>query len=111
VRARDLRQLQEESAVELAELGLESLDEAEVELRAVAADEVHLARKTRQGGKIAERSARDHGDHGLGERGQRAHRRDGLGKRPGCRRVVDERSERAVVVATDEELRYLRDSR
>ena len=43
--ARDRRQLGEELVVELAELRIEALDEAEVELGAVAADEMDLARQ------------------------------------------------------------------
>ena len=42
---RDRRQLGEELVVKLAELRVEALDEAEVELGAVAADEMHLARQ------------------------------------------------------------------
>ena len=95
--------------MELAQLGREPLDEAEVELGAVAADEVHLAREARERRQVAERAARDDGDDGLRQRGQRPHGGDGLGQRPCRRGIVDERREGAVVVAPDEELGNARD--
>ena len=90
--------------------GREPLDEAEVELGAVAADEVHLARQARERRQVAERATGDDGDRGLRQRGERTDRGDRLGQRLGRGRVVDERRERAVVVAADEELRHPRDA-
>ena len=69
---RDRLQLGEQPAVELVELGREALDEAEVELGAVAPDEVHLAREPRERRQVAQRPAGDHRDDGLRQRRERA---------------------------------------
>ena len=58
VGACDRAQLGEEPVVEVAQLRLESLDEAEVELRAVAADEMDLAREPRERREVAEGATR-----------------------------------------------------
>ena len=107
--ARDRLQLGEQPAVELVELRRKPLDEAEVELGAVAPDQVHLARQPRERRQVAQRAARDDRDDGLRQRRERADGRDGLRQRAGGRRIVDERRERAVVVATDEQLGDARD--
>ena len=109
--ADDRRQLREQLVVEIVLFGCEPLDEPEVELRAVAADQVHLAREAGEGREVAQRATGDHGDDGLGKRSQRPDGCHGLGQRPGGRGVVDERSERSVVVAADQQLRHARDVR
>ena len=106
--ARDRLQLGEQPAVELVELGREPLDEPEVELGAVAADQVHLARQAGERRQVAQRAPGDHRDHGLRQRRQRTDGSDRLRQRAGGRRIVDERRERAVVVAADEQLRDAR---
>ncbi len=90
--------------VQLDQLGREPLDEPQVELRAVAADEVHLARQARQRRQVAQRATRNDRDRRLRQRCQSPDGGDRLGERLRLRRVVDERRERAVVVAADEEL-------
>ena len=107
--ARDRLQLGEQPAVELVELRRKPLDEAQVELGAVAPDQVHLARQARERRQVAQRAARDHRDDGLRQRRQRADGGDGLRQRAGRRRIVDERREGAVVVAPDEQLGDARD--
>ena len=76
----------------------------EVELRAVAPDQVHLAREAGERRQVAQRPAGDDRDDGLRQRRERPDGRDGLRERAGRRRIVDERRERAVVVAPDEQL-------
>ena len=68
---------------ELAQLGREPLDEADVELGAVAADQVHLAGQPGERGQVAQRPAGDDRHGGLRQRGQRPDRRDRLGQRDG----------------------------
>ena len=82
--------------------GLERTREADVELGAVAADEVDLLGQARERGEIVQAASRDHRHAGVGERCQRAQRRDRLAPRAGLLRDVDDRRQRAVVVARDE---------
>ena len=106
--ARDCLQLGQQPTVELVELGREPLDEPQVELGPVAADQMHLARQARERGQVAQGAARDHRDHGLRQRRQRADGGDRLRQRARGSRIVDERREGAVVVAADEQLRDTR---
>ena len=85
--------------------------EADVELGAVAADEMDLLRQSRERCEVVQRAAGDHGHAGVAERGQRAQRRDRLAARPRLAGHVDDRRERAVVVAGDEQVRLAREPR
>ena len=85
--------------------------EADVELGAVAADQMDLLRQSRERREVVQRAARDHGHAGVAERGQRAQRRDRLAARARLARHVDDRRERAVVVARDEQVRLAREPR
>ena len=92
-------------------VGGERAREADVELGAVAADEVDLLGQPRERGEIVQRATRDHGDAGVGERGERAQSRDRLAPRARVAGDVDDRCERAVVVAGDEQVRLAREPR
>jgi len=54
---------------------LEGIHEAHVELRAVAADQVHLGGQPGQHGQVTQRPAGDHRDGRGGQRGEGAQRR------------------------------------
>ena len=66
---------------------VERVHEADVELGAVAADQVHLGRQAGQRRQVAQRAAGDHGGGGLVQAGERAQRADRLGHRAGLLRV------------------------
>ena len=104
----DRRQRREQLAWRSCCSGCEPLDEPEVELRAVAPDQVHLAREPGEGRQVSQRATGDHGDDRLRKRGERPDGCHGLGQRPGGGWVVDEWSERSVVVAPDQQLRDAR---
>ena len=83
----------------------EPTDAGRFELRAVTPDEMHLVGKPRERGEIAQRPARHHGDMGVGQHGQSTQAGDRRPKRMGVGGNVDERGDRAVVVAGDEQHR------
>ncbi|MEZ5165304.1 MAG: rhomboid family intramembrane serine protease [Acidimicrobiales bacterium] len=83
---------------------VELLGESDVELRAVGADEVDLRGQPRERREVAQGASRDHGDVGLGQRGEVPQRHAGLAQREGSHRVVDDRGDRAVVVARHEQV-------
>ena len=58
--------------VQLPRLLVERVDEADVELGAVAADEVHLGRQPRERGEVTQRAAGDDGGGGLVQTGERS---------------------------------------
>ena len=88
-----------EPGTQVGQLGRDPLDEADVELGAVAADQVHLAGQPGQRGQITQRSPGDDRDRGLRKRGQGTDRGDCLRQRGGMRGIVHNGRERAVVVA------------
>ena len=110
-RRRDRVQVLGHAVAQRERLGRERAGEADVELGAVAADEVDLLGQARERGEVVQRAARDHGHARVGERGERAQRGDRLAARARVAGYVDDRRERAVVVAGDEQVRLAREPR
>ncbi len=108
-RSRELREVLGELVSLLDDVGRELVGEIDVELRAVAPDEMDLRRQAAHQRQLAQLAAGDHGHVGLGEVGERAQCRDGLTIRGRRGRVVDDRRDRAVVVGGDEERRGARE--
>jgi hypothetical protein len=82
----------------------QALAEAEVELPAVAADQVDLGGQAGQPGEIPQRPARDDRHVGVGQGGQRPQRDHRVRPRRGGHRVVHDGRHGAVVVARDQQL-------
>jgi hypothetical protein len=87
---------------DLAQLRRDAFDEPDVELRAVAAHQVHLAGQPGQRGQVAQGPAGDDRDGRLRQRRERPDGGYGLRKRYGLGGVLHDRRERAVVVTGDE---------
>ncbi|CAB4962427.1 unannotated protein [freshwater metagenome] len=92
-----------------AGISVERMDEVDVELRPVAADEVDLMWQPREGGKVAQGATRHDRDCGRRETRQCAKCRDRLWDRDSGRGILHDRREGAVVVGGHEQIRCARD--
>ena len=90
---------------------VDAVHEPGVELRAVAADQVHFGRHPGQGGQIAQRPPGDQRGHGRRQRRQLAQGRGRFGERTRVVGVGDDRRHGAVVVAGNQQPGNARDRR
>ena len=101
----DSAQLGDDLVEQFPGVGVDRVDESDVELGAVAADQLHFGGKSGQRSQILEGAARDHGSRRRREAGERAKRTHRF--RPGIRlvRVGDDGCHRPVVVGGYEQTR------